>query len=129
MLSVSFVHLMDRTWCNQNGESSCRSFALEFEALVLVAHVVPFVVVIAALLYATWTWRRRGLAPGAAVASAFLCVVTAAVDLAMFYTFPSDAGADINRLVSYAVGALLVAAGVAGVTAAKPSWVKALMTR
>ena len=128
MLSVSFVHLMDRTWCNQNGESSCRSFALEFEALVLVAHVIPFVVVIVALLYATWTGRRR-LASGAAVASAFLCVVTAAVDLAMFYTFPSDAGADVNRLVSYAVGALLVAAGVAGITAAKPSWVKALMTR
>ena len=128
MVIVSFVHLMDRTWCNQNGQSSCRSFALGFEALVLVAHVVPFVVVIVALLYATWTGRRR-LASGAAVASAFLCVVTAAVDLAMFYAFPSDAGADVNRLVSYAVGALLVAAGVAGITAAKPSWVKALMTR
>ena len=105
-----------------------KAYALGFEAPVLVAHVIPFVVVIVALLYATWSGRRR-LASGAAVASAFLCVVTAAVDLAMFYTFPSDAGADVNRLVSYAVGALLVAAGVAGITAAKPSWVKALMTR
>jgi Caspase domain len=128
MVSVSFVDLMVQAWCNQNGESSCQSYALGFEAPVLVAHVIPFVVVIVALLYATWSGRRR-LASGAAVASAFLCVVTAAVDLAMFYTFPSDAGADVNRLVSYAVGALLVAAGVAGITAAKPSWVKALMTR
>jgi hypothetical protein len=128
VLSVSFVHLMDRTWCNQNGESSCRYYALGFEAPVLVAHVIPFVVVIVALLYATWTGRRR-LASGAAVASAFLCVVTAGVDLAMFYTFPSDAGTDVNRAVSYVVGALLVAAVVAGITAVKPSWVKTLMTR
>ena len=128
VVSVSFVHLMDRTWCNQNGESTCRSFALGFEAPVLVAHVIPFVVVIVVLLYATWTGRRR-LASGAAVASAFLCVVTAGVDLAMFYTFPSDPGTDVNRLVSYAVGALLVAAFVAGISAVKPNWVKALMTR
>lgn len=128
IVSVSFVDLMVQAWCNQNGESSCQNYALGFEAPVLVAHVIPFVAVIVALLYATWTGRRR-LASGAAVASAFLCVVTAAVDLAMFYTFPSDAGADVNRLVSYAVGALLAAAGVAGITAAKPSWVKALMTR
>ena len=86
------------------------------------------IVVIVALLYATWTGRRR-LASGAAVASAFLCVVTAGVDLAMFYTFPSDPGTDVNRLVSYAVGALLVAAFVAGISAVKPNWVKALMTR
>jgi len=128
VVSVSFVHLMDRTWCNQNGESTCRSFALGFEAPVLVAHVIPFVAVIIVLLYATWTGRRR-LASGAAVASAFLCVVTAGVDLAMFYTFPSDPGTDVNRLVSYAVGALLVAAFVAGISAVKPNWVKTLMTR
>ena len=128
LLSVSFVHLMDRTWCNQNGESSCDYYALGFEALVLLAHMIPFVVVIVALLYATWTGRRR-LASGAAVASAFLCVVAAGVDLAMFYTFPSDPGTDVNRLVSYAVGALLVAAFVAGISAVKPNWVKALMTR
>jgi hypothetical protein len=72
---------------------------------------------------------RRRLASGAAVASAFLCVVTAGVDLAMFYTFPSDPGTDVNRLVSYAVGALLVAAFVAGISAVKPNWVKTLMTR
>jgi len=128
LLSVSFVHLMDRTWCNQNGESSCDYYALGFEALVLLAHMIPFVVVIVALLYATWTGRRR-LASGAAIASAFLCVVTAGVDLAMFYTFPSDPGTDVNRLVSYAVGALLVAAFVAGISAVKPNWVKTLMTR
>jgi hypothetical protein len=128
LLSVAFVDHLDGDWCYQQSNSPCRSNALGFEVPVLLAHVIPFVVVIVALLYATWTGRRR-LASGAAVAGAFLCVVTAAVDLAMFYAFPSDAGADVNRLVSYAVGALLVAAGVAGVTAAKPSWVKALMTR
>lgn len=128
LFSILFLHLMDRTWCNQNGETSCSNYALGFEAPALIPNVIPFAAVIVALLYATWTGRRR-LASGAAVASAFLCVVTAGMDLAMFYTFPSDPGTDVNRAVSYVVGALLVAAVVAGIAAIKPSWVKTLMTR
>jgi Caspase domain len=127
MVSVVFVDLLNGEWCNQQSDSPCRSDGL-FELPVLLGQVVPFGVVIVVLLYATWTGRRR-LASGAAVASAFLCGVTAAVDLAMFYAYPYDAGQDVNAAVSYTVGALLVAAAVAGITAAKPSWVKALMTR
>jgi hypothetical protein len=127
MVSVVFVDLLNGEWCNQQSDSPCRSDGL-FELPVLLGQVIPFGVVIVVLLYATWTGRRR-LASGAAVASAFLCGVTAAVDLAMFYAYPYDAGQDVNAAVSYTVGALLVAAVIAGITAAKPSWVKALMTR
>ncbi len=127
MVSVVFVDLLNGEWCNQQSDSPCRSDGL-FELPVLLGQVIPFGVVIVVLLYATWT-RRRRLASGAAVASAFLCGVTAAVDLAMFYAYPYDAGQDVNAAVSYAVGALLVAAVIAGITAAKPNWVRTLMTR
>jgi hypothetical protein len=128
MVSVVFVDLLNGEWCNQQSDSPCRSDGLGFELPVLLGQVIPFGVVIVVLLYATGTGRRR-LASGAAVASAFLCGLTATVDLAMFYAYPYDAGQDVNQVVSYAVGALLVAAVIAGVTAAKPNWVRTLMTR
>jgi hypothetical protein len=128
VVSIAFVHLVNADCCYQQSDSPCRTNALVFELPVLLGQVIPFGVVIVVLLYATWTGRRR-LASGVAVASAFLCSVTAAVDLAMFYAYPYDASDGTNRAASYAVGALLIAAVVAGITAAKPSWVKTLMTR
>lgn len=128
LLSLAFLHLIDRAWCGSHGQNMCNNFALGFELPLLLAHVIPFVTVIVVMLYAAWTGRRR-LTGGAAAASAFLCIVTAAIDLAMFYAFPYDTDADTNRLGSYALGALLLAALVAAITAMKPSWVKTLMTR
>jgi hypothetical protein len=128
VVSVVFVHLVNADWCYQQSDSPCRTDALVFELPVLLGQVIPFGVVIVVMLYAAWTGRRR-LTSGAAAASAFLCVLTAAVDLAMFYAYPYDLSADTNRAASYAVAVLVVAAVVAGITAAKPNWVKTLMTR
>ena len=47
----------------------------------------------------------------------------------MFYAYPYDLSADTNRAASYAVGSLVIAAVVAGISAVKPSWVRTLMTR
>jgi hypothetical protein len=54
--------------------------------------------------------------------------VTAAVD-ANFYAYPYDLGADTSGLASYAVGALVIASVISGISAVKASWVKTLMTR
>ena len=127
LLSVAFLHLIDRAWCGSHGQTMCNNFALGYELPVLLAHVIPFVAVIVVMLYAAWTGRRR-LASGAAAASAFLCVVTAAVDVAMYFGYPY-ADRDMNRIGSYALAALVIAGVIAAITAVKPSWVKTLMTR
>ena len=51
--------------------------------------------------------RAAATRSGAAAASAFLCILTAAVDLAMFYASRTTRRPDMNQVVSYAVGALL----------------------